>query len=1081
MESGEEVTVEPARTSRASFRIARNASLALLTLIVAGLLVGWLTRERIADNIIADQLRKYGLPGSYEIESIGPTRQAVRNIVIGDPDDPDLTVERVVINLRYRFGYPAIGRIEVTRPRLYGSVDADGRLTFGTLDKVLFAESDEPPGLPDLDVKLVDGRARIDTTWGNVGLKAEGEGELDDGFRGSLAAIAPSIAYEDCTVERLTVFGEVTVDAGRPAIAGPLRAGRSACTRQGISLAKAEFNLGLTGDSTLDGADLRLEGETGRLAFRGGSMAGASLGTQSSFRKGRLVARFDTTIDDPEAQGVRFDSLAMAGGLRGDTGFKSVQLDAEIDGDRLSFDRSVLAGLRAGIAATEATLAAPLLAKFNRALEREAAGSAFSSEVTLRADADGVRLSAPRTSLRSRSGETIATITRFQLRTAGQNVPLLSGNLAMSGAGLPQLRGRMERDGRGAVFRLQMAPYEAEGSRLAVPDMEVRQARNGNIAISGAVEADGPLPNGLVRGLRIPVAGRIGSDGSIRMWDSCTPVRFERLALFNLALDSRQLTLCPPRGQPILRYDSRGIAVAAGAANLDLRGRLGGSPIRIASRAVGLAWPGTLSMRDTRLVIGEEGAAARFVVPELKGQLGRDLRGSFARADMGLDAVPLDIFDAAGEWSYSGGTLAIDGANFRIEDRKDAASFNPLYARDAAVRLAGGRLTARADLREPSSDRVVTAVDIAHDLATGTGSADLRVAGLTFDEGLQPVTLTELARGIVALVEGTVTGTGRIAWDSGGVTSRGSFSTDSLDLAAPFGPVKGASGTVVFTDLLGLTTAPGQRLRIESLNPGIEIDDGYVDFQLREGTLLAVEGGRWPWLGGTLSMRPVALDFSRPETRRYIFDVQGLDAALFVQRLELGNISVTGTFDGTVGVVFDEFGNGFIEDSVLVARPPGGNVSYVGDLTYEDLGAIANFAFRSLKSLDFEQMRVGIEGPLAGEVLTAITFDGVTQGEGADTNFITRRIGQLPIRFNVNVRAPFYQLLNNMRSLYDPEYIRDPRSIEGLMGPTPDPVLSRDPPPAVRPDGPPGPRPRPPQELAPAKPPIQDPESEEDL
>ena len=46
--------------------------------------------------------------------------------------------------------------------------------------------------------------------------------------------------------------------------------------------------------------------------------------------------------------------------------------------------------------------------------------------------------------------------------------------------------------------------------------------------------------------------------------------------------------------------------------------------------------------------------------------------------------------------------------------------------------------------------------------------------------------------------------------------------------AAGFGPAKGASGTVVFTDLLGLVTAPNQKLAVRSVNPGIEVNDGIV-------------------------------------------------------------------------------------------------------------------------------------------------------------------------------------------------------------------------------------------------------------
>ena len=104
----------------------------------------------------------------------------------------------------------------------------------------------------------------------------------------------------------------------------------------------------------------------------------------------------------------------------------------------------------------------------------------------------------------------------------------------------------------------------------------------------------------------------------------------------------------------------------------------------------------------------------------------------------------------------------------------------------------------------------------------------------------------------------------------------------------------------------------------------------------------------------------------------------------------------------------------------MASRAPGGNVSYVGELTYEDMGAITNFAFDALRSLDYKQMNIGMEGPLVGEIVTRVRFDGVTQGTGAKSNIITRQLSQLPLQFRVNVRAQFYELLSGLKLLYDP-------------------------------------------------------------
>jgi hypothetical protein len=189
-------------------------------------------------------------------------------------------------------------------------------------------------------------------------------------------------------------------------------------------------------------------------------------------------------------------------------------------------------------------------------------------------------------------------------------------------------------------------------------------------------------------------------------------------------------------------------------------------------------------------------------------------------------------------------------------------------------------------------------------------------------------------------------------------------------------------------------------------------------------------------------MRPVNITFGAAEERRYVFEVEGLDAARFIERMELGNISATGIFDGAVPIVFDADGNGHIENGLLLARAPGGNVSYVGELTYEDLGTMANLAFDALRSLDYRQMRVELNGDLAGEIVTRVRIDGVSQGAGAKRNILTRAIANLPIRLDVNVRAQFYALLGNLRSLYDPAAVKDPRSPDvGLLDAQGNPIL----------------------------------------
>ena len=236
---------------------------------------------------------------------------------------------------------------------------------------------------------------------------------------------------------------------------------------------------------------------------------------------------------------------------------------------------------------------------------------------------------------------------------------------------------------------------------------------------------------------------------------------------------------------------------------------------------------------------------------------------------------------------------------------------------------------------------------------------------------------------LIANTRALVSGQGRIRWADGTIDSGGEYFSADLDFAAPFGPVEGASGTLVFTDLLAFETAPSQTFQVRSINPGIEVNDGEITLALRRGFEIGIEGGRWPFMGGTLTLRPTDVRFGEGEVRRFTLVVDGLQASRFIERFELANLSATGTFDGRLPLVFDDSG-GRIEGGVLVSRPPGGNLSYVGELTYRDLSTMANLAFNVLKSLDYAQMRINMDGDLTGNIVTRVRTFGVRQGEAAE-------------------------------------------------------------------------------------------------
>jgi translocation and assembly module TamB len=172
------------------------------------------------------------------------------------------------------------------------------------------------------------------------------------------------------------------------------------------------------------------------------------------------------------------------------------------------------------------------------------------------------------------------------------------------------------------------------------------------------------------------------------------------------------------------------------------------------------------------------------------------------------------------------------------------------------------------------------------------------------------------------------------------------------------------------------------------------------------------------------------LDFSQESEKHLTFRVAGMDGARFVQHMEFSNISATGTFDGVVPMIFDHNG-GRIVGGHLEARPPGGTLSYVGELTDKQLGAYGKLAFDALKALTYSRLVVDLNGSLDGEFVAGIHLDGIARdpsvatapGGGLKGMLANRALSQLakiPFRFTITVKGPFRAVIGTARSLEDP-------------------------------------------------------------
>ena len=563
----------------------------------------------------------------------------------------------------------------------------------------------------------------------------------------------------------------------------------------------------------------------------------------------------------------------------------------------------------------------------------------------------------------------------------------------------------------------------AAGERLALEPIRFGPGPAGSTAVSTVAQLDGRFPNGRVAALRLPIQGHLGPRGAFAVGTACAVVTFDYLQMSSVQLGPTRLPVCPIGPALVYKRADGPVLWSARLTNPVLNGRLGSSPMHLQA-AGGQIIGRQFGFEALAMRLGNASSPILFDAAHLTGSLSGNLHGNFSGATASIGKVPLQLSDGVGSWLYRNRDLTVNSA-LMVSDKDPNPRFYPLKSDNVHFTIAGDYVRATGALRHPATGTLVTDVSIEHRLSTGAGHATLDVPGLAFGPSFQPEQLTRLTEGVVALVNGTVRGQGRIDWAAGGkVTSTGDFSTLNMDLAAPFGPVTGLSTSVHFTDLLRMETAPHQVATIASINPGIIVTDGVIHYQILPNNLVRIERGEWPFMGGKLILHETVLNFGSPSAKRLTFELQGFNAKMFVDSLGFNGIELTGTFDGVLPMIFDENG-GRIVGGRLDSRAPGGQFTYTGT---KPAGMAAGVAFDLLTNLKYRSMIIRLDGDLSGEFATRLSIDGVSLGpsHGFVAGLVRSAFSKLPLKLNVNINAPFRALIQMAKAFKDPTQVIAP-------------------------------------------------------
>ena len=314
-------------------------------------------------------------------------------------------------------------------------------------------------------------------------------------------------------------------------------------------------------------------------------------------------------------------------------------------------------------------------------------------------------------------------------------------------------------------------------------------------------------------------------------------------------------------------------------------------------------------------------------------------------------------------------------------------------------------------------------------LKDGEGTANIEIERLTFTEnGFQPQNLIPALQGKIANVVGSVSATIDIAFSPDKpLQSFGRAKLNNIDFGTLPGPFSGVNTEIEFTSIFPLVSSGVQRMTLDSFNPGVDLVDGVIEYELVEGGVNFLSA-KWPLANGFISVDPAVWKFDAPENR-VVLRIEDVSVGAFLGDAGGGALTVTGDMVGEIPVVvagvdvrIDEGQLGVENGGVIQYRAQ--ELTSVVDLIpekyvtmqdfqqfqefreNEDLGENVgkDLAFTALRNFEYKSLSVKLDGPLDGEIEVNSRFIGSNPKILAGTEF----------DFNVNIIG---ELVNLIRSL----------------------------------------------------------------
>ncbi len=975
----------------------------------------WSNRMGLLEKFAIDTLSEEGVQAELSWDELSKTHLVLSNVRLSYDGERFFSSDKIRAEYQWRDLLDGlVERLEFTRPDATLTLNEDWQIVDGWLPPGMGAGGGGNSAFPPRGISVTDGQFTLNTVYGPADVTASADIQDLENLTTEVE-LAPTTWTRDELSADISGQSKITIDKGIITAEGALDIPTLRHPSVDASGLYVKFNgiPDLTKDQRQFAGDINL-------SFDSLDMAQAELtGTALSW-SGR-AAEADIGVDLDGRWQADIEALRLPDPVRNRNLAQSLSLTPALS--RTPVAQHFVPDLEA-----------QLLDLFTQ--------SAISAKGALRRDEAGVRieLAGPAT---IRARKTVLTLSPrrdeavYQFdRDARQISAYFDGALTQP-AGLTVKNGRFVAksfngwriDGvetfRALVSTTSTWRNAASPARLGPikiqTDYDGRSFAHRKVKLSGAVDYDGPLPGGIVEGLQ--TTGQM--DVHLRpdhLAVDFTPSSGEiRASKVETATDwtITDFTGKAAKAAPIYERKGEVATILSELSDVSMTATRSsdGATLGIVSRDITLK--GTLANTANGLQQDWDGVFQAAIVKS------DDIPGPNTLINLGngnlsaklLPSEPLSFALKAPTAQIRSPLIQAKNIGLDVSGTPDNYTLNhenglvKLTANDlppmplkGSVKFQDGVFKGQTVAYLPQANN--TPINIDYQIKDSAGTATVDIEALRFrPNGLQPQSLVPALRGKVARVDGSVSAKINLAFAAGQpMKSSGTAKLNNINFGTAPGPLTGVSTEVDLESVLPLKTRGRQTMTVDMFDPGLPLANGVIEYELMpEG--VKVYSARWPLGDGFFSLDPFTWKYAAQENRMTL-RLEKVDLGAFINNLGNGALKATGDLEGAFPIVIRGI-NVTVEDG-LIRVPNGGRIQYAAaeaDATKE-VNRFAGAAMEALKDFRYQELFAKVNGPLDGEILVGMKFEGKNE----------KVLSGQPFAFDVTIEGELFNILRNFNS-----------------------------------------------------------------